>query len=74
MRAPIKIIKVGTSLAFIIPVAVCDALGIVRGEYFELSVSDTNTMLARRCRVVGVDDVGESIDNNLPQIQHAKRD
>ena len=70
MRNPIKIVNIGGSTGFIIPAQVCRELGIRRGEYFDLVISDPNTMVARRLKIVAEGEFGEARDNKLPIIKN----
>lgn len=66
MRRFVKVIRVGTSLALCIPAQVCRDLVIRRGEYFDLLISDRDTMVARRIKIAPEGVFGEARDINIP--------
>ena len=70
MRNPCKIIKVGDSLALIIPAQVCRDLEIRRGDYFELTIRDRDLMVARRLKILTEENFGEARETNLPIVHH----
>ena len=67
-----KIIKVGSSLAFVIPAYVCRELLLRRGDYLDLVISDQDTIIAKRLKVVGGDNFEERQSSALPKINYGK--
>lgn len=45
---PIKIIKVGSSLAIILPAPICRDLGINRGDYFDLAIGGPDIVVIQK--------------------------
>ena len=69
MRRFQRIIRVGHSLALIIPASVCRDLDIRRGEYFDLLISDRSKIVARRLKIIAFGEFGEERDSSLPVIK-----
>ena len=69
-RPPVRVIKVGDSLALIIPAPVCRDLKIRRGDFFDLLIGDSETIVARRLKVVAEDKFEGARDSDLPIINH----
>ena len=70
MPRPVRIIRIGDCTGFIIPAQVCRDLNIRRGDYFDLVISDLNTMVVQRLKIVREGEFGEARDNKLPIIKH----
>ena len=67
---PVKIIRIGSSLALVLPVGVCRDLKINRGDFLNLRVADGNTIFISKIKVVNAEDTGELKDNSLPTIKN----
>ena len=65
-----KIIRVGTSLAIVLPAGLCRELGILRGSLFEIMVNDANRIMLTKIRVVSEEDFGEPSDLSVPIIKN----
>jgi len=64
----IKVFKVSRGVAIRLPADVVRTLSIRPGEYFDLLISDPNTMVVRRLKIIRDGEFGEARDESLPII------
>lgn len=65
-----KCIRVGNSLAFILPAQLCRDLHITRDTFLSIQVASPDSLVLTRAKVVAADSSGEEKDPALLTIQH----
>lgn len=68
----VKVIRVGTSLAVVLPANLCRELNIARGSRFVIQVADEATLLLIKAKVVNAEDTGLQNDPALPTIKNGE--
>lgn len=67
-----KVIRITSGIALRIPADIVRALEIHAGEYFDLLISDKDTIVARRIKIVTGSEFGEVRDDTVPTIQNGE--
>ena len=65
-----KVIKVGDSLAVVIPAGVARELKLIRGDYLDLAIVDYDTIIAKRLKVVEHGNFEERKDDTVPSVNN----
>ena len=65
-----KVFRLTSGVAIKLPQSIVQALSIRPGEYFDLVISDQNTIVAKRLKIVRDGEFGERPDETLPTIKH----
>lgn len=65
-----KIIRVGTSLAIVLPAGLCRELNIIRGTLFGIIVNTPDILSLHKVKVVDENNTGELKDNSVPMIKN----